>query len=186
MSWFSSPRERRLWICTLLVVAGIYSTLGLASTLAQLGLADSLAAIAFITCMVLVGLSVLTEGLSVRPGGVEIGVAIGIFAVYGFLFIRMALPERSHLIEYSVVAVFIYGALAERSRHGRWVPFPALLAGLATTLVGVVNECIQLLLPSRVFDWVDILFNTLAGAMAVCAMLILGWARRYARGKHPR
>lgn len=84
---------------------------------------------------------------------------------------------RSHLIEYGVVAAFMHEALRERARHGRRVPAPALLTVLATGLVGVLDECIQLLLPSRVFDPLDMLFNVPGGVMAVSASAALGWAR---------
>ena len=122
------------------------------------------------------------QGLKTRPGGFEISVALGITAVYLLAFIRMtATPaERTHLMEYSVVAVFIYEALRERASQGRRVPVPALLAILATSLLGVLDECIQAFLPSRVFDPVDMLFNFLAGLMAVLASLALAWARRKA------
>ncbi len=89
----------------------------------------------------------------------------------------MAIPERSHLFEYSVVAVFIYEALTERVRQGRRVPVP-LVTALATSLLGTLDEGIQQFLPSRVFDPVDILFNTLAGVMGVAAVVALGWAGR--------
>ena len=92
----------------------------------------------------------------------------------------MSIPtERSHLIEYGVVALFIHEALTERASHGRRVPAPALLAVLATTLVGVIDECIQLLIPRRVFDPLDMLFNLLAAIMAVAASSALRWARRW-------
>jgi len=42
----------------------------------------------------------------------------------------------------------------------------------------VLDEGIQALLPSRVFDPIDILFNALAGLMAVLASVALAWARR--------
>ena len=52
MSLFTSNRERRLWLWTLAVVAAIYSTLGLASMLAEVlrerGMNDNLAAGAFL------------------------------------------------------------------------------------------------------------------------------------------
>lgn len=179
-TFFSSDRERRLWIWTLVVVVGIYSTLGLASTLAGVLNNQGLAAIAFLTCMLLVGLTILTQGLKTRPRGVEIGVALGIAVVYLMVFLRVTIPERSHLIEYGVVAVFVYESLTERKSQGRRVPLPALLAILATSLVGTIDEFIQLFLPSRHFDWTDILFNFLASLMAVVSMVVLGWARRLA------
>ena len=88
------------------------------------------------------------------------------------------LEERSHLIEYGVLGVFTYEALAERARQGRRVPLPPLLAALTTAALGVVDEGIQWFLPTRVFDPQDILFNLLAGTMAIGAVLVLAWARR--------
>lgn len=175
--FFASQRERRLWTWTFVVVAGIYSTLGLAATLADFMYNQGLSAIVFVTCMLLIGLTILTQGLKTRPGGVEIGVGLGITVVYVLVFFRCTMPERSHLMEYGVVAVFIHEALMERKSHGRHVRVPALLAVLATSLVGTIDEVIQIVLPSRVFDWNDVLFNVLAGVMAVMAMMILGWAR---------
>ncbi len=121
------------------------------------------------------------QWLKVRPGGVEIGVGLGVAATYLMVFVRMGIPvvERTHLIEYGVVAVFVYAALTERRSQGRRVPAPALLAVLATSLIGVLDECIQAFLPSRVFDPRDILFNVLAAVMAVAASALLGWIRQW-------
>ena len=178
---FSSARERRLWIWTAVVVAAIYSTLGLAQTLADRLGNDFFAVWLFLLGCVLVLLAVVTQGLRVRPSGIEIAVALGVAAAYMLVFVRMAIPtERSHLVEYGVVAVLVYEALAERASHGRRVPVPALLAILITTLIGTLDEGIQWLLPSRTFDPVDILFNVLAAVMAVTASAALQWARRRA------
>ena len=91
-----------------------------------------------------------------------------------------SVTERTHLMEYGVVGVFIYAALTERASQGRHVPVPALLAMLATTLLGAFDEGIQAMLPSRVFDPMDMLFNFLAAVMSVAASATLGWARRLA------
>ena len=181
-SFFSSVRERRLWLWTMAVVVGIYSTLGVVPMLASVWNNQELSAITFLACMALVGLTVLMQGLKARPRGLEIGVGLGIAAVYLMWFLRLTIPERSHLIEYSVVAVFVCEALSERASQGRRVPFPALLAIIGTTLVGAIDEFIQLFLPNRHFDWTDILFNFLASLMAVASMVVLGWARRIADG----
>lgn len=178
MAFFTSARERRLWAWTLAVVVAIYSTLGLARTLAGFLGDSALGAGLFILACLLVLAAVVTQGLKMRPSGAEIAVALGVVAAYLLVFVRMTIStERSHLVEYGVVAIFIFEALTERARNGRRVPFPALLAVLATTLLGVLDEGIQAVLPSRVFDPRDILFNVLAGAMAIAASLALALAR---------
>ncbi|MCP4356614.1 MAG: VanZ family protein [Chloroflexi bacterium] len=179
MSLFTSTRERRLWLWALAVVVAIYLTLGLARALAGVLRDQEMIGAAFWLGLLLIGAAIVMLGLKTRPGGTEIGVALGVAGAYLIVFLRMTIPEeRSHLIEYSVVAVLIYEALMERANQGRRVPVPALLAVLATALVGVLDECIQAFLPSRVFDPRDILFNVLAGVMAVAASVALVWVRR--------
>jgi hypothetical protein len=175
---FSSARERRLWIWTLVVIAAIYSTLGLAATLEEVLRNKDLFGGAFFFGFLIIGIAVLVQGLRVRPGGVEIGVILGVAAVYLMLFARLGIAERTHLFEYGALAICIYEALKERGSRGRHVPLPALLAIGTTALIGVVDECIQLFLPSRVFDPVDMAFNSFAAFMAVVAMVALGWAQR--------
>ena len=179
MSLFSSGRERRLWLWAISAVAAIYLTLGLVLPLTKVLRESGLLEASFVFAMLLVGAAVVTFGLSTRPGGAEIGVALGIIAVYLLVFIRMAIPEeRTHLIEYGVVASLVYQALKERVSQGRRVPVPALLAAAITAVVGTVDECIQAFVPGRVFDPLDILFNILAGVMAISASVSLRWARR--------
>ena len=188
-SMFTSARERRLWAWTLAVVVAIYSTLGLARTLAGILREEGLLVAAFASGMALVGAAVLILGLRRRPGGAEIGIALGVTAAYYMVMVRMALPEeRTHLIEYGVVAVFIHEALKERSSQGRSVPMPAVIAVVAASVVGVIDECIQAFLPNRVFDTEDILFNVLAATMAVASSAALSWAhsrRREGRRTRP-
>lgn len=183
---FSSARERRLWAWTLAIVVAIYTTLGLARTLAGALRDQDLQAAVFVFGALLVATAVFALARKVRPGGAEIGVALGVVAVYLLVFVRMTSPvERSHLIEYGVVAVFVYEALKERSSHGRRVLAPAWLAIAVTALFGAVDESIQVFLPSRVFDPQDIYFNTLAAAMAIAASVMLGRARRRDRLRSP-
>lgn len=177
-NFFSSKREKWLWTWTLFLIGSIYATLGLASTIAEKFYNQGFSALAFLFGMFLVGLAVIALALKLKPSGAEVGVGIGIIAVYLFVFLRMTIPERSHLIEYGVVAAFIYEALLERASQGRKVPFPWLLAILLTTLVGVIDECIQLFLPSRVFDTEDMIFNLLAATMAISGSGLFRWVRR--------
>ena len=180
MSFFTSDRERHLWLWALAVVVAIYSTLGLAGTLAGALRDSGLGEGFFVLSCLLVLAAIVTQGLKTRPSSAEIGVALGVSAAYLLVFVRMmAIPtERSHLIEYSVVAVFIHEALTERVSQGRRVPVPSLLAVVVTALLGSLDEGIQEILPNRVYDFVDILFNFLAGVMAVAASVALAWARR--------
>jgi peptidoglycan/LPS O-acetylase OafA/YrhL len=181
-SWFSSRRERRLWIWTLAAVAAIYSTIALAGSLVQVMPDNNQAGFLFFVAMFLIGATIIVEGLKIRLSGAEIGIALGVAAVYLLAIARLGLSvaERSHLIEYGVVAVFIHQALLERASQGRHVPVPVLLAILATTVIGVLDECIQFFIPNRVFDPIDILQNFLAALTAVLASVVLGWARRRA------
>lgn len=176
---FSSARERRLWAWTLTIIVAIYTTVGLARTLAGALRDQDLQATVFVFAALLVATAVVALARKVRPRGAEIGVALGVVAIYLLVFVRMTSPvERSHLIEYSVVAIFVYEALKERSSQGRRVPAPAWLAIAITILVGAIDESIQIFVPSRVFDPQDILFNTLAAVMAIAASVMLNRARR--------
>lgn len=175
---FSSNRERRLWLYTLLVVGGIYATLGLASRLAGMLRDQGLLESTFLLGMALIGLAVLTQGLTRRPTAAELGVFIGIGAVYLLAFVRIATPEeRTHLIEYGVVGVLIYEALTERRRNGGRGPAPALLSVAITAALGAIDEGIQFLLPERVFDVRDLGFNALAGVLGVGGMTLLRQVR---------
>ena len=55
------------------------------------------------------------------------------------------------------------------------MPLPPVIAVLVTAALGVVDEGIQWILPNRVFDPVDMLFNLLAGATSVAAVVVLAW-----------
>ncbi len=109
-----------------------------------------------------------------RPGWQEIGAALGVVFAYLMVWIRIdSWEERTHLIEYGVVAAIIYQALLERVRNGGRVPAAAALTVAVTALLGTIDEIIQWMLPSRVFDYRDIFFNALAGFMMIAAWLAL-------------
>jgi hypothetical protein len=178
MSLFVSRREKRLWLLALVILTAIYSMLGLARTLAGFLRERDLLTNFFWLAIWLVLATIVLHGLRTKAGKFEIAVWIGIIVVYLLVFLRMAVPEeRSHMIEYGVLAVFIHEALKERfSMSGRKLK-PALIAILITSLFGIIDECIQLFIPVRVFDPIDIGFNTLAGLMAIISSVALSWAR---------
>lgn len=172
---FSSDRERRLWLWTAAVLIAIYSTLGLARTLVdELSERDLLPA-AFVVGLVLVVGPIAWRWARKRPDWAEIGVALAVAFAYCMVWVRMeSWAERTHLLEYGIVAALIHMALLERVRNGREVPLPAALAVGVTAVLGLVDECIQAVLPSRVFDFRDVFFNAFAGFMVVAARLAIG------------
>ena len=180
MAIFTSKRERRLWFWALAVLVAIYSTLGLAGTLVEELRNREMLNSFYVASAVLVLVVILTQGLKTRPGGVEIAVFLGVAIAYFMVFVRMGIPEeeRTHLIEYGVLAVFIYQALSERGRNRQQLLTPAVIALGATTLLGWLDEGIQAILPNRVYDIRDVGFNALAGLMSISASLVLTWVRR--------
>ena len=172
-----------MWYLVLAVIAAIFSTLGfggwLAGELAAAGLLEAAAAIIFLAGLILVVATVLVQGLVHRPSGLNLLIAVGAIAVLLMLFLRTAvLAERSHLIEYAVLGAFVYAALAERAAAGRRVPFAWLWALAFTTLVGTLDETVQIVVPGRYFDPVDILFNFLAATFAIAGRAGIGWTHR--------
>ena len=177
VSLFTSNRERRLWFCVLAVVVAIYSTLGLAGTLAEVLRENNLMRASFFFLMFLTVAAIVGSGLKKRPGRREVWVALGVTAVYGMTVLRMGVSpeERTHLFEYGIVAVLIYNALSERSQNGRRVPVPAVLALVVASLLGWLDEGIQALLPNRVYDNFDVFSNVLAALIGISASVVIGW-----------
>lgn len=176
---FGSVREGRLWGLSVLAVAGIYSTVGLARPVSSLLRSAGLLEVAFAMGVLLIVIAVAVLAWRRRPNGAEIGVMLGVLAVYVLVFVRMSLPEeRTHLIEYGVVAALLYEALSERARHGRGVARPGVAAVFLTGCLGAGDEAIQHVLPDRVFDVRDLFFNALAAFMAVASIAAVRRVRR--------
>ncbi len=184
MSFFSSKRERRLWLALLVVLLAIYATLGQAPDIvAALGegilnsVGNNLVA-ALLLLLVIIPVFFIRR----RPGSAEIAVGLGILAVYLLAWLRLgSLEARSHLVEYSMVAALVHEALLERRENGRRAPAPTLLALLITILLGWLDEGIQSTLPNRVYDLVDVAFNTLAASLIIGARWLLARARAWAQ-----
>ncbi len=180
MARFSTSRERRLWLLAGAVVVAIYSTLSLATTLAaELTNSELLDNISALALLILFAVILLVGLKGQAPSAARVAIAVGIVAVYALVFLRMASPiERSHLFEYSLLAILVHEALIERSNAGRKVARPGLLAVGAVSSIGVFDELIQLTIPSRVFDPIDIGFNVFAATMGVTLSAAVAWAVR--------
>ena len=163
-----------MWFWAAATLLAIYSTLGFASTIAgylrEHNLLTVVVAVAALTIATLLAISFFRR----RPSWQDIGVALGVVFAYSLVWVRMGnIEERTHLIEYGVVAALIHMALLERQRNGATVYRPAALAFVATAVFGALDESIQAFLPTRVFDFRDIFFNTLAGFMMIAARLAI-------------
>ncbi|MDJ0841819.1 MAG: VanZ family protein [Acidobacteriota bacterium] len=180
MSWFTTKRERLLWIRVLVVQTAIYATLGLAGTLTRLmtPMLQKFVSTAFLCTFIVVIITGIWAGS--RPSLREIGVAVGIVAAYALAVFRMTVSpvERTHLFEYGVVAILVHQALIERARQGGRVPVPAVLAIVLTSILGLIDEFIQYALPNRIYDPRDVLFNVIAALLAISAAKALSWARQ--------
>jgi hypothetical protein len=177
MPIFTSSREKYLWVLAFIVLLAIFSTLLIGQPLIKLLANQNLQAVLFVLGMILVGGAIILHMIELKPGKIESVIVLGIGAVYIMLFLRLGLPERSHLIEYSVLAIFIHKALDERSKNYLHKIPPFLLAYILTFLIGVMDEAIQLFLPNRIFDPLDILFNGIAATLAIGSNVIFSWIR---------
>ena len=160
MTVFTSERERRLWLWALIVMVAIYASLGPARILVDALRERNLLRVAFFGLVLVVVVAVGVQWFKKRPGWSEIGVGLGVALAYWMTFLRIENPaERTHLIEYGVVAALIHMALLERIGNAQPVRWPAGLTVGVTALLGLMDEGIQFFLPSRVFDWNDVFFN---------------------------
>ena len=188
-SLFSSRRERRLWFALVIVLVGIYATLGQAPAMvAALGeeiLASAGTNLVFILLVLLVVIPVFF--VDKRLGRAEVAVGAAILAVYLLAWLRTgSWEERTHLVEYALVAALVHEALLERRDNGRRVPAPAILALIISVLLGWLDEGIQSLLPNRVHDMLDVAFNSLAAIMIIGARCLVRWVRHWAASRRRR
>ena len=179
MTLFTSKREKQLWLWALIVIVVIFSTLFLGQPLARLFSSQDVRAVIFVIVMILVGTTILIHAIRTKPSNIELTLWIGLVAVYTMFILRLGMPERSHLMEYSVLAIFVHKAILERKNQGKHIPMPALMALVITFAIGVMDECIQILLPDRYFDSEDIVFNGMAAAMAIGSSVIIYWVRKW-------
>lgn len=178
MNLFTSQREKRFWLWSFAVIIAIFSSLLIQAPLANLLRDENIQTAVFVFGMMLVTTAVVAHGLNAKPSRIETSVLLGIIAVYILLVLRLGAAERSHLMEYGVLAIFIHKALVERREQQQLNFSPTLLSWGMACLIGVLDECIQIFLPNRVFDPLDMLFNGVAVSMALGASLLLRWTRK--------
>jgi hypothetical protein len=169
MKYFRSKRERKLWIWVFVVFIAIYATLFLGGQFIDLMVERRIIEQSTFYLFLVLILVFIFSGLKNSAKRMEYWIYAGVIAVYGMALLRMDLTtaERSHMFEYGLLALLIYEALLERKGHGANLKLPALTAILVAGTIGLLDECIQCVIPYRVFDIVDIGFNYLASATGV-------------------
>lgn len=151
--------EKVYWILAGLTYLLILSTIFLMDFLSSRPQGQQ--AVVFLLGMLLVGGSVLFHILPSSPRRIFVLIAVGILALLLMLTLRLSLAERSHLIEYGVLAVFVHRAFLLRYETSSKFR-SALHAFTLCFVLGAVDELIQHWMPQRHFDPVDIAFNSMA------------------------
>ncbi len=166
-----------MWLGAGVAAATIFLTLFIGNPLASQLRDQNVQAVFFVLGMILVGTAILIHGLRTKPNKVELILLIGLTAVFVMLYLRLGAPERSHMIEYAVLSLFVYSAMQERTSTIPSKLKPAISAILLAFSIGVLDEIIQIFLPHRVFDLQDILFNGMVITMAIIGSAALSWVR---------
>lgn len=168
-------REARYWLLAGLVTAAITTSLVLDGVAARLMSNDNVSAALFSAGMLAIGLVVWAAPAAHRDPRrtARVLTVAAIVGAWLVLAARMtSAQERTHLIEYALLAALIHAALRERTWRSRPVAGPACLAAAIAATLGLVDELVQRWVPDRVFDPQDVLFNTLAAALAVSAGVV--------------
>ena len=178
MSWFNSTRERWLWALALATLIAIYASALFAGSLVDTFGSETVLGVAFGAGLVAAVTAVVGMALTGRSRA-EFWVALAVTAVYAMIPVRSGVVaiERTHLFEYGLLAVLLYEALAERKRNGGAIRLPALAAILSASAFGWLDEAVQALVPTRVYDLRDVGINALAALVAVSAFAALRWGR---------
>ena len=92
---FTSKRERRLWFWVIAIMVAIYSTLGLAGSLAEVLRERRVMDNAFFYSFLLAVAAIIGIGLRWRPGKREIWVILGAVVVYAMVIVRMGSVRKS-------------------------------------------------------------------------------------------
>lgn len=90
-------------------------------------------------------------------------------SIYIFFTIQLGghNPEEAvHLLEYGLLAYFVFRALSHRIRD--WTVY--VTGVMFVVLTGIADEFVQWLLPDRVWDYKDVGINALAGAVFMIAV----------------
>jgi hypothetical protein len=94
-------------------------------------------------------------------------VMAALLCVVTVLLLGLAIPEeRVHFLQYGLMALLARRACVGTNGRSR-IGVSIALGWLLTSGLGLLDECLQGLVPSRVFDWRDVGMNTGAAFTAL-------------------
>jgi VanZ family protein len=168
-----SAREKKLWIAAALCLGAIYTAIFFARRLVDFLRARGEMRVTVLAVFALAGAVVGWRVLRSKPGWKEIVAVLLSGALYVLALSRLERhEERLHFLEYGLFAGFVEAALRERGR--RW---PGVTAIAITAVAGWIDEGIQAMVPGRIYDLRDVLFNAAAGLLAVLGITLRRLAR---------
>lgn len=85
-------------------------------------------------------------------------------AAYSFGLSKLKLPiERIHFVEYGLLAALVFRALRHHIRGNAIYVW----SGVAVFCLGLLDEGVQYILPTRVYDTRDVIVNGIAGILGL-------------------
>jgi len=101
----------------------------------------------------------------------RVAAALALSAAYAWLLLSLGTSpaERLHLAEYGLLSLFILRALQVDVPRRR----AYFLGWLLAAALGTVDEVLQWVIPSRVFEWKDIGLNVLSSGLAMLVIAVL-------------
>jgi len=175
--------EWKSWCYVAIGTLAIYCTIPVARALREL-VAEQIGLDFFLYLTVALA---LTAGMlafrNLRNRELPTNAYIFLFAIIAafmtYIYQLRDIPEEAiHVAEYGAISILVYRALAHRTRDFSIYIMASLIVGM----IGVLDEYIQWIEPSRVFDLRDIRTNFIAGALGQLAIvaglrprIISGW-----------
>lgn len=173
-----TPKTKKIidWLILAGYVAFIYSTLSVAPSFSRtlsklLGRNFNISVSIFILILVTGTIVVFYKRLKSRRPGVYIGLAAVFFTYLLFIFSWTGQPaERMHLVEYGFLSYLVLRVMDKI----RPLVMKYFCVIMAVTAIGICDELIQWLLPNRVCDIKDMIFNAVSGVLALAVIHFLG------------
>ena len=111
---------------------------------------------------------------------------ISMAAFIALALFRLGAAERSHLLEFGILTIFVHHALLERFNSSPNYHFQAAIGALLiVNAFSLFDEGMQFFIPHRVFDVEDLIFNGLATISVVVRVNLVRWIRGILRRERP-